>query len=120
MSTILEEIRQMLLQAVDSEKIISETATHFYESVEEKRRKQPALELKLEQYATLKEYLEEAAENESLDMQEIVEDLQEDIAYTLEDVFDQAEDGGKSTAGYKRKRNCICRKKRPKRASYIR
>ncbi len=92
MSTILEEIRQMLLQAVDSEKIISETATHFYESVEEKRRKQPALELKLEQYATLKEYLEEAAENESLDMQEIVEDLQEDIAYTLEDVFDQAED----------------------------
>ncbi|MCI8633105.1 MAG: hypothetical protein HFE64_06470 [Lachnospiraceae bacterium] len=92
MSTILEEIRQMLLQAVDSEKIIRETATHFYESVEEKRKKQPELALKLEQYATLKEYLEAAAESKSLELQEILEDLQEDIAYTLEDMFDRAED----------------------------
>lgn len=92
MSSVLTEIQELLLHGIDSEKILQETATHFYETIEERKKRYPQLAQSLAAYPTLKEYFTALTAQDDIDLQETAADLQEDIAYALEDTFDRVED----------------------------
>ena len=92
--TMLDTIQNMLLSGVDSERILNDTAIRFYETIEDKKREHRLLEVMLFEYDTLSEYF--SAENDrdalSLEEEELLLDMREDIEFYLQLAFDQVED----------------------------
>ena len=94
MEQMLDVIKNMLVAGVDSEKVILDTAGRFYETIEDQKREHRLLEQMLFEYETLEAYF--AAENDreslSLDEEDLLLDMKEDIEFYLQLAFDQVED----------------------------
>lgn len=91
---MLEEIKQMLVGGIESEKLIQDAASRFYETIEEKKKEHPVLEQMLFTYDTVKDYFQSASSPETLDWdeREAVMDMQDDLEYYLQEAFDRVED----------------------------
>lgn len=94
MEQMLDVIKNMLVAGVDSEKVMLDTAGRFYETIEDQKREHRLLEQMLFEYETLEAYF--AAENNreslSLDEEDMLLDMKEDIEFYLQLAFDQVED----------------------------
>jgi len=94
MEQMLDVIKNMLVAGVDSEKVMLDTAGRFYETIEDQKREHRLLEQMLFEYETLEAYF--AAENDreslSLDEEDLLLDMKEDIEFYLQLAFDQVED----------------------------
>lgn len=94
MEQMLDVIKNMLVAGVDSEKVMLDTAGRFYETIEDQKREHRLLEQMLFEYETLEAYF--AAENDreslSLDEEDMLLDMKEDIEFYLQLAFDQVED----------------------------
>ena len=89
---MVEQIKTLLVKGIDSEALLQEIASHFYETIEEKKKHHRIVAERLAQYVTLKDYFEKDWDPLGLEDQEILQDMQDDIEYTLEDEFDRVED----------------------------
>lgn len=91
---MLEQIKQMLVGGIESEKLIQDAASRFYETIEEKKKEHPVLEQMLFTYDTVKDYFQSASSPETLDWdeREAVMDMQDDLEYYLQEAFDRVED----------------------------
>lgn len=94
MEQMLDVIKNMLVAGVDSEKVMLDTAGRFYETIEDQKREHRLMEQMLFEYETLEAYF--AAENDreslSLDEEDMLLDMKEDIEFYLQLAFDQVED----------------------------
>ncbi len=89
---MVEQIKTLLVKGIDSEALLQEIASHFYETIEEKKKHHRIVAERLAQYVTLKDYFEKDWDPLGLEDQEILQDMQDDIEYALEDEFDRVED----------------------------
>ena len=94
MEQMLDVIKNMLVAGVDSEKVMLDTAGRFYETIEDQKREHRLLEQMLFEYETLEAYFvaENDRESLSLDEEDLLLDMKEDIEFYLQLAFDQVED----------------------------
>lgn len=94
MEQMLDVIKNMLVAGVDSEKVMLDTAGRFYETIEDQKREHRLLEQMLFEYETLEAYFvaENDSESLSLDEEDLLLDMKEDIEFYLQLAFDQVED----------------------------
>ena len=94
MEQMLDVIKNMLVAGVDSEKVMLDTAGRFYETIEDQKREHRLLEQMLFEYETLEAYFvaENDKESLSLDEEDLLLDMKEDIEFYLQLAFDQVED----------------------------
>ncbi len=94
MTQMLETIKNMLVGGVDSERILSDVSSRFYETIEDNKRNYRMLQQMLFEYDTLSAYF--AAENDrdslSLEEEDLLLDMKEDIEFYMQLAFDQVED----------------------------
>lgn len=94
MTTMLDTIKGMLLSGIISERLISDTASRFYETIEDHKREHRILEQMLYEYETIEDYVraEKDEENLSPEERDLLLDMKEDIEFYLQMAFDQVED----------------------------
>lgn len=92
---MIEKVKQLLLAGIDGEALIGEISAHFYESVEDNRKEGSALYEDMGAYKTLRDFFSMETEGLSYEDELLLDDLMDDIEYSLQVRFDLVEDSVK-------------------------